>query len=122
MRAGELRQRVTIQIPSRSKNAFDEWVDSWSDWATVWAAIVPNSGIPIIYLISRSSSGIQSGFLSFGEVIGADDNVGDDAFETTAIARVSYITYNKVCSVTKGGGIRIGDWSPTIYNPAHSVS
>lgn len=55
MRAGELRQRVTIQIPSRSKNAFDEWVDSWSDWATVWAAIVPNSGKEYFEAMQASS-------------------------------------------------------------------
>jgi len=44
MRTGLLRHRLTIQIPSRSQNAFDEWIDSWNDWATVWGSIEPNLG------------------------------------------------------------------------------
>jgi len=44
MRAGLLRHRLTIQTLSQTKNAFDEWVESWSDWDTVWGSIEPNLG------------------------------------------------------------------------------
>ena len=44
MRAGDLRQRVIIQIAQKSQNALGEWVDTWTTWATVWAAIEPNTG------------------------------------------------------------------------------
>ena len=44
MRFGLLKQRITIQIPSRSKNSFNEWVESWGTWKTVWASIEPASG------------------------------------------------------------------------------
>ena len=44
MRAGLLRHRLTIQIPSKSTNDFGEWIESWNDWATVWGSIEPNLG------------------------------------------------------------------------------
>ena len=44
MKAGELKQRITIQIPQRSKNAFGEWIDTFADWVTVWAALEPLTG------------------------------------------------------------------------------
>jgi SPP1 family predicted phage head-tail adaptor len=44
MRAGLLRHRLTLQIPSKSTNAFGEWIESWSDWVTVWGSIEPNLG------------------------------------------------------------------------------
>lgn len=44
MRAGLLRHRLTFEIPSKTKNDFDEWVESWSDWATIWGSIEPNLG------------------------------------------------------------------------------
>jgi SPP1 family predicted phage head-tail adaptor len=44
MRAGLLRHRLTIQEPTQTQNDFDEWVDSWGDWATVWGSIEPNLG------------------------------------------------------------------------------
>lgn len=44
MRTGPLRHRIVIQKPTRVKNAFDEWVDDWEDWATVWAAVEPLRG------------------------------------------------------------------------------
>ena len=44
MQSGRLRHRVIIQIPARTKNAFDEWTESWQTWATVWASIEPLRG------------------------------------------------------------------------------
>ncbi len=44
MRAGRLRHRITLQIPSRVQNVIGEWSDSWNDWATIWASVEPNSG------------------------------------------------------------------------------
>jgi len=44
MRAGLLRHRLTFEIPSQTQNDFDEWVESWSTWVTVWGSIEPNLG------------------------------------------------------------------------------
>jgi len=55
MRAGELRQRVTLQKPTRSQNSFKEWVDSWTDVATVWGAVEPASGKQYFEAMQASS-------------------------------------------------------------------
>jgi SPP1 family predicted phage head-tail adaptor len=44
MRAGLLRNRVTIQTRSESTDDFGEIDFSWSNSATVWATIEPLSG------------------------------------------------------------------------------
>ena len=44
MRAGKLRQRVTIQDKSVSQNTYGEEVITYVDWATVWAAVEPLRG------------------------------------------------------------------------------
>lgn len=44
MRAGQLRQRVTIQEKSVTRNSYGEEVITWSDVATVWASVEPLSG------------------------------------------------------------------------------
>lgn len=44
MRAGELRNRITLQKPTHSRNSFNELVASYADVATVWAAIDWQSG------------------------------------------------------------------------------
>jgi len=44
MNAGDLRHSIIIQIPQRVKNSIGEWYDSWTTWATVYAAIEPLSG------------------------------------------------------------------------------
>lgn len=44
MQIGKLNRRITIQENTPEQNDIGEWVDSWSDWATVWAAIEPASG------------------------------------------------------------------------------
>ena len=44
MRAGGLRQRVTIQDKSASKNTYGEEVITWADFAKVWAAVEPLRG------------------------------------------------------------------------------
>lgn len=44
MRTGLLRHRITIQANTPTQNTFDEWVDSWANWATVWASIEPLRG------------------------------------------------------------------------------
>ena len=37
--AGKLRERVTWQSPTETRNALGESVSSWSDFATVWASV-----------------------------------------------------------------------------------
>ena len=44
MRAGPLRQRVTIQDKSVSQNTYGEEVITWVDEAIVWAAVEPLRG------------------------------------------------------------------------------
>jgi SPP1 family predicted phage head-tail adaptor len=39
IKAGELRERVTVQIASQTTNALGEMVPAWSDSATVWASV-----------------------------------------------------------------------------------
>lgn len=41
MKAGELDRRVTLQARALTKNAFNEDVESWPDFATVWASYQP---------------------------------------------------------------------------------
>lgn len=44
MKSGELKQRITIQQPTYTKNAIGEKIATWATWATVWAAVEPNWG------------------------------------------------------------------------------
>lgn len=44
MRAGDLRHSVTIQQATSSRNSYNEKVLSWSDFATVYAAVEPLQG------------------------------------------------------------------------------
>lgn len=39
IRAGLMRERVTIQAPAESRNTLGEATLSWSDVATVWASV-----------------------------------------------------------------------------------
>jgi SPP1 family predicted phage head-tail adaptor len=44
MRAGKLRQRVTIQSQTTARDDFGGETVTWSDVATVWASIEPLNG------------------------------------------------------------------------------
>jgi SPP1 family predicted phage head-tail adaptor len=44
MRAGELKQRVTLKKPVKSRGDWSELVTTYEDVATVWAAIEWGSG------------------------------------------------------------------------------
>lgn len=44
MRAGELRHRVTIQQKTFSRDSYGGETITWTDVATVWAAVEPISG------------------------------------------------------------------------------
>ncbi len=44
MRAGELRQRITIQDRTIARNSFGEEVETWVDLATVWGKVESLSG------------------------------------------------------------------------------
>lgn len=44
MRAGDLDKRGTIQYPAKSKNSFNEDIETWADLATIWCGIEPVSG------------------------------------------------------------------------------
>jgi SPP1 family predicted phage head-tail adaptor len=44
MQSGRLRHRITIQQNIQAQNEIGEWVDDWSEFATVWAAIEPALG------------------------------------------------------------------------------
>jgi SPP1 family predicted phage head-tail adaptor len=36
---GKLRERVTVQQATQSRNSLGEAVMSWADWQTVWASV-----------------------------------------------------------------------------------
>lgn len=44
MKAGDLRQRITIQENTPTRNDSGELIESWSTWATVWGAVEPLAG------------------------------------------------------------------------------
>lgn len=44
MKAGQLKNRITIQQQIKTANAIDEDEISWTTFATVWADIQPDSG------------------------------------------------------------------------------
>lgn len=44
MQAGKLRHRLIIEQQTKSKNSFNEWVVTWTTFATVWAEIQPDLG------------------------------------------------------------------------------
>lgn len=44
MRSGELRHRVVLQKPTKSRSGFNEMTTTWTDMAKVWAAVEPNAG------------------------------------------------------------------------------
>lgn len=44
MNAGDLKQRIIIQSPVKTRNSVNENVITWETWKTVWAAIEPAVG------------------------------------------------------------------------------
>lgn len=44
MRAGRLRQRVTLEREAATKNEFSEEVSTWTPYATRWADVRPQGG------------------------------------------------------------------------------
>lgn len=44
MQAGKLRQRVTIEQSTETRDAFGATVPSWGALATVWAEVLPKVG------------------------------------------------------------------------------
>lgn len=44
MRAGELRDRLTIQIPTYSKSSIGEQLVTWVDWQIAWGKVQTSGG------------------------------------------------------------------------------
>lgn len=44
MKSGDLRHRIILEQPVRSKNAMGEQIDTFVSVATVWAAVEPLTG------------------------------------------------------------------------------
>ena len=44
MKAGDLRERVTIQAKTVTFNTYNEPIETWSDLATLWAAFSDQNG------------------------------------------------------------------------------
>lgn len=62
MRAGSLRERVTLQSPTESRSAaYADVQKAWVDVATVWAAFEPLSGRELL-LAQQVSSDINVRF------------------------------------------------------------
>jgi SPP1 family predicted phage head-tail adaptor len=58
MRAGELKQRIELQTPSRSLNSMNELIDTYATTATIWAAIEPLTGNRL-FLAQQANSEVQ---------------------------------------------------------------
>ena len=58
MRAGELRQHVELQVPTRSQNTMNEWIDTFATQATVWGAIQPLSG-RLLFSAQQANSEVE---------------------------------------------------------------
>lgn len=43
-RIGQLDRRIKIQKFGPAQDEYGDWVEGWSDWVTVWAAIRPAGG------------------------------------------------------------------------------
>jgi SPP1 family predicted phage head-tail adaptor len=48
MRAGELKQRITIQHQTITRDGFGAEVPTWATLATVWAKIITTGGVETI--------------------------------------------------------------------------
>ena len=44
MRAGQLRQRITFQKVTMSRDSFNETVTTFENHCTVWGQVLPNAG------------------------------------------------------------------------------
>lgn len=44
MRAGELNRRITLQIKTITYDTVNEPIETWTDYATVWAAVITTGG------------------------------------------------------------------------------
>ena len=44
MRAGELNRRITLQIKTITYDTVNEPIETWTDFATVWAAVITTGG------------------------------------------------------------------------------
>jgi SPP1 family predicted phage head-tail adaptor len=53
--AGDLRHRITIQQRTDTQDAYGEPIPAWTTWATVWAAIEPQSGQEATIAMSQQS-------------------------------------------------------------------
>ncbi|MCK9569857.1 phage head closure protein [Candidatus Pacearchaeota archaeon] len=62
MKAGTLRQRVTIQQPVKTANSIGEDEITWSTFATVWMKIIPASGQ--IYYAAKQADSRVNGYFS----------------------------------------------------------
>jgi len=58
MRSGELQWRVTLETNTPTADATGEFVDTYSDFATVWAAIEPLSG-QLLFQAQQANSEVQ---------------------------------------------------------------
>lgn len=62
MKAGELKQRVTIQQQVKIPNSIDEDVITWTEFKKVWMKIVPSSGQ--IYYAAKQTDSRVNGYFS----------------------------------------------------------
>jgi len=56
MRAGELRQRISIQYKSVTQNSYNEEVITWPTLATLWAKVETTSGAEVIDLDAATAT------------------------------------------------------------------
>jgi SPP1 family predicted phage head-tail adaptor len=61
MRSGDLRHRIAIQTNTPVANSFNEMVDTWTTYATVWAEISPLTGTK--YFADKQANSDVSGIV-----------------------------------------------------------
>jgi SPP1 family predicted phage head-tail adaptor len=44
MNSGRMRHRITIQQSTQTQDSYGEPIDSWAEYATVWASVEPVQG------------------------------------------------------------------------------
>lgn len=67
MRAGDLDQRITIQIAAISRGGSGEQIQTWQTWRTVWASVQTAGGFEKFYnpqLVAESTHKILIRYLA----------------------------------------------------------
>lgn len=74
MRIGPLRHRVTLQSPGETQSATGAMTKTWTNVATVWAQLTPNSGRAFFEAQQEQSEISIRVIIRYSSVVKAVDN------------------------------------------------